>query len=233
MRKLIIQAALIPVLFGLMGLQARKRRLSPSPLPSSGQATSQTATRTRITEARVEGPPRREDIPADSDRSHGARERRERKAEEDTRPNEGPVWFNPPKKMDEISPEQLRQAEEYVSAANDAYYNGDLSPTGRVSVSKNPDLNYDKEQAAADERDNPADGQGPYDDKVAAHLPDTTWTGDADPPGGWGRHDDSINSTFGSQSGLYPEGWKPKPGPTGVQPFNLHPEWYERLNPTL
>jgi hypothetical protein len=231
-RKLFVQVAVIPIVLSLLGLHVRKRRRSPNPLSSTGQTTNQTATRTRIVQARVEGPPRKEDIPS-GDRSHGPREKRERKAETNPRPNEGPVWFNPPKKSSKISTEQLRQAEEYVGAANDAYYNGQLSQSGRISVSKDADLNYDKESAAADERDNPSDGLGPYGDKVAAHLPDTTWTDDADPPGGWGRHDDSINSAFGSQSGLYPEGWQPKPGPVGVQPFNLHPDWYTRHDPTL
>ncbi|SDK87835.1 hypothetical protein SAMN05216298_1796 [Glycomyces sambucus] len=248
MKNFLLRAALIPVLFGLLGLHARRN--SPdvdtprtdtdtdtthrrsSGLPGRSHSADAAETRTRIADARVQGPPRREDIPA-GDRSHGPREKRERRAEEDPRPNEGPVWFNPPKKMDKVSPEQLRQAEEYVNAANDAYYNNELSPTGRVATTKDPDLEYRKEQAAEAERNNPEDGQGPYGDKVAAHLPDTTWTGNPDPAGGWGRHDSSINGTFGSQSGLYPEGWKPKPGPVGVQPFNLHPDWYSRLDPTL
>jgi hypothetical protein len=53
MRKLIIRAALIPILFSLVGFHARNRRRTSSPLNSSGQASSQADTSQRIADARV------------------------------------------------------------------------------------------------------------------------------------------------------------------------------------
>ncbi|SNS65649.1 hypothetical protein SAMN05421812_101283 [Asanoa hainanensis] len=118
----------------------------------------------------------------------------------------GPVKFRLPKDATEA---EKAQAQEYVDAANKAKRDGELSPTGRVSVKGQ--LAQDKDEAAAAERTRAANDPNDtaYGDDVAAHLPDTTWTGKADPPGGWGRHTNRINSVLGSQSGRYPEGYQP------------------------
>ncbi|MFI0405711.1 hypothetical protein [Actinomadura sp. 3N508] len=115
----------------------------------------------------------------------------------------GPVVFRMPKNA---TPAEIKQAQEYCDYANRALKKGDLSPTGRVKVSGK--LKSDKEAAAAAERTRAANAGQPYGPLVAAHLPDTTWVGVPDPPG-WGRHTDRINSSLGSQSGLYPEGYQP------------------------
>jgi hypothetical protein len=116
----------------------------------------------------------------------------------------GPVRFRPPKGA---TPEELTQMQEYVDAANKALKDGKLSPTGRVKVTG--ELKDAKERAARAERVRAEKASEPYGDKVAAHLPDTTWAGTADPPGGWGRHTDRVNTSLGSQSGKYPEGYVP------------------------
>jgi len=116
----------------------------------------------------------------------------------------GPVKFRLPK---DATPEERAQLQEYVDAANKARREGNLSPTGRVKV--DGELKDQKERLAAAERRRAEQAGEPYGDDVAAHLPDTTWTGNADPPEGWGRHTDRINSSIGSQSGRYPEGYRP------------------------
>jgi hypothetical protein len=116
---------------------------------------------------------------------------------------QGPVEFRLPK---DLTQAERRQAQEYIDAANSARRNGDLSPTGRVKV--DGDLKRDKERAAERERQRAEDAGTPYGSDVAAHLPDTTWVGQPDPPG-WGSHTSRVNSILGSQSGRYPEGYRP------------------------
>ncbi|MBA9007242.1 hypothetical protein [Thermomonospora cellulosilytica] len=115
----------------------------------------------------------------------------------------GPVEFRLPK---DATPDEVRQAQEYCDYANKALKEGKLSPTGRVKVSGK--LKDDKEDAAERERQRAEAAGNPYGPRVAAHLPDTTWVGVPEPPG-WGRHTNRINSVLGSQSGLYPEGYRP------------------------
>ncbi|MGH3874406.1 MAG: hypothetical protein ACRDSR_23380 [Pseudonocardiaceae bacterium] len=117
---------------------------------------------------------------------------------------EGPVQLSPRKGA---SKEELEQYQEYIDAANRAKDQGQLSPTGRVKVDGK--LKVDKEAAAAAERRSQERAGKPYGDDHAAHLPDTTWTGQAEPPQGWGRHTADVNRNIGSQSGRYPEGYKP------------------------
>jgi hypothetical protein len=50
---MILRAALIPMLFAVLGLHARKRRGSYHPLTRTGQVSSQTETRNRVIGARV------------------------------------------------------------------------------------------------------------------------------------------------------------------------------------
>lgn len=117
---------------------------------------------------------------------------------------EGPVQIRPHKGA---SKEELDQYQEYIDAANRAKDQGQLSPTGRVKV--DGELKVDKERAAARERINQERAGEPYGDDQAAHLPDTTWTGTAEPPQGWGRHTAAVNRNIGAQSGTYPEGYNP------------------------
>jgi hypothetical protein len=122
----------------------------------------------------------------------------------------GPVRFAVPRKLEgKLSAEHRRQVEEYIAAANQALADGKLPASGRVRPSKDPDLKNAKDAAAARERARAEAAGEPYGDLVAAHLPDTTWTGTPDPPGGWGRHDATINASLGSQSDKYPEGYQP------------------------
>jgi hypothetical protein len=115
----------------------------------------------------------------------------------------GPVEFRLPKNL---TSDERKQAQEYIDAANRARREGNLSPTGRVKVEG--DLKRAKERAAERERQRGERAGQPYGSDVAAHLPDTTWVGQAEPPG-WGRHTDRVNSILGSQSGRYPEGYIP------------------------
>ncbi|GAB7044761.1 MULTISPECIES: hypothetical protein [Catenuloplanes] len=136
-------------------------------------------------------PPRRRRRPG-----HGARQRQ-------AGATSGPVIFRMPR---DHTPEMEDQAREYVNAANKALDEGRLAP-GRVTV--DGELERAKERAARNERNAAEDRDESYGDKVAAHLPDTTWSGTAEPPGGWGRHDGRLNSSLGSQSEKYPEGYQP------------------------
>ena len=97
--------------------------------------------------------------------------------------------------------------QEYIDSANKALKAGKLSGSGRVRPSKDPTLKNAKDAAAARERA-PPNGREPYGDLVAAHLPDTTWTGTADPPGGWGqrRLHQRVNQLPVRQ---IPEGYRP------------------------
>lgn len=136
-------------------------------------------------------------------RSHGAQQKR-------AGVTKGPVQFSAPRKLEgKLTPEHRRQVQEYVDAANRALADGKLAK-GRVRPSKDPALKNAKEAAAARERARAEAAGNPYGDLVAAHLPDTTWSGTADPPGGWGRHDAAINASLGSQSDKYPEGYRPE-----------------------
>lgn len=136
-------------------------------------------------------------------KSHGTRQKR-------AGATAGPVKFSVPRKLEgKITGEHRRQVQEYIDAANQALKDGKLSGTGRVRPSRDPRLKNEKDAAAARERARAERAGAPYGDKVAAHLPDTTWSGTADPPGGWGRHDAAINASLGSQSDKYPEGYKP------------------------
>lgn len=115
----------------------------------------------------------------------------------------GPVRFRLPK---DATPAEILQAVEYRDHANIALGQGRLSKSGRVSVVGA--LKDAKNKAARDERRRAAAAGTPYGADVAAHLPDTTWVGVADPPG-WGRHTARINLVLGSQSGKYPKGYQP------------------------
>ncbi len=134
-------------------------------------------------------------------KSHGAQQKR-------AGIMKGPVRFSVPRGLaDSATPEHRRQAQEYVDAGNKVIADGIYPKKGRVRPSKDPVLKAAKLRAAEKERARAEKAGEPYGDKAAAHLPDTTWTGTADPPGGWGRHDAVINHSLGSQSDKYPEGY--------------------------
>jgi hypothetical protein len=136
--------------------------------------------------------------------SHGAQQKR-------AGIKAGLVKFAIPRRLEgKLTPEHQRQVQEYIDAANQALTDGKLSGKGRVRPSRDPKLKNAKDAAAAKERARAEAAGTPYGDKVAAHLPDTTWSGTADPPGGWGRHDATINASLGSQSDKYPEGYQPE-----------------------
>ncbi len=129
--------------------------------------------------------------------THGRRTRREGATR-------GLVVFRLP---DNLTDAEARQALEYREAGNRLLAEGRLSPTGRVKVSGQ--LAREKLKAAEAERRRAQSAGEPYGEHVAAHLVDTTWTGQAEPPAGWGRHTHRVNSVLGAQSGQYPVGYKP------------------------
>jgi len=116
----------------------------------------------------------------------------------------GPVRFRLPR---DISDEEIAQAREYVDAGNKLISEDRLPTTGRVKVTGT--LAREKLKAAEAERRRAEMAGQPYGDRVAAHLVDTTWTGQPEPPLGWGRHTHRVNSVLGSQSGQYPVGYTP------------------------
>lgn len=97
--------------------------------------------------------------------------------------------------------------QQYCDAANKALSEGKLSVTGRVRV--DGVLKDAKESAAAAERSRAEAAGAPYGANHASHLPDTTWSGTAKPPGGWASHTPKVNTSIGSQSAKYPVGFKP------------------------
>lgn len=94
---------------------------------------------------------------------------------------------------------------DYVAGCNDALANGQLSPTGRVSTQGA--LRRQASAAAAAERARAAAAGNPYSGH-AGHIPDTTWTGVAIPPG-WQDLTARVNTSLGGQAGGYPVGHRP------------------------
>ncbi|WP_412543422.1 hypothetical protein R8Z50_13370 [Longispora sp. K20-0274] len=117
----------------------------------------------------------------------------------------GPVRFRIP---DGYSTEEVGHAQEYVEAAERARADRTLSTAGRQTVKG--ELKAAKDRAARAERIRAEAAGEPYGPLVAAHLPDTTWTGTSDPPEGWGRHTHRVNSLLGSLSAKYPLGYIPE-----------------------
>jgi hypothetical protein len=115
----------------------------------------------------------------------------------------GPVLYGDPVKG--ATAEQRGNLREYVDIANLVLDEGGMSPTGRVSTIGQ----LEKEAAyfARREKEKAAAAGRSYKG-VAAHGPDTTWTGQPD-PFFWLDHDSSINSSIGGQSRNYPIGFKP------------------------
>lgn len=114
----------------------------------------------------------------------------------------GPVRFRPPPGA---TAEEIAQVRAYVDGCNAALCAGQLSPTGRVSTQGA--LRADASRAAAAERARAASAGTPYSGH-AGHVPDTTWTGSAEPPA-WMDLTPRVNTSLGGQSAHYPVGYRP------------------------
>ena len=114
----------------------------------------------------------------------------------------GPVTFLVPSWA---TPAQRQQMQAYVAGCNRALARGQLSTTGRVSTQGA--LRDLASAAARAERQRAALAGTPYTG-AAGHVPDTAWTGMADPPE-WMDLDPRINSSLGGQIGGYPVGFRP------------------------
>lgn len=117
--------------------------------------------------------------------------------------NRGKVKFAPPK--NNATPENVVQTKAYVKGCNEALKDGALSSTGRVSTkgthAKAASAAAKEERAAAAAAGNPYQGH-------AGHVPDTTWTGTAQPHS-WLDLNPSVNTSLGGQALKYPIGFQP------------------------
>lgn len=118
-------------------------------------------------------------------------------------PGDGPMSFQ---FKDTWDADQLRNASEHLDLANAARLRGELAPDGRVSTAG--ELRDAADYAARQERLRAERLGDPYGDQVAGHGPDTTWTGQPEPPF-WQRQDSSVNSSFGAQAQKFPLGSTP------------------------
>jgi hypothetical protein len=118
-------------------------------------------------------------------------------------PGDGPMSFQFKSTWD---PDQLLNASEHLDLANAARLRGELAPDGRVSTTG--ELRDAADYAARQERLRAERAGDPYGDQVAGHGPDTTWTGQPEPPF-WQRQDSSVNSSFGAQARGFPLGATP------------------------
>jgi hypothetical protein len=114
----------------------------------------------------------------------------------------GPVEITPPPKA---TSEQIAHTKAYIAGANQALQAGRLSPTGRVSTKGR--LRYQASESADREKLRAAAAGIPYKGH-AGHVPDTTWTGTAE-PFSWLDLDPSVNLSIGGQVKRYPIGYKP------------------------
>ena len=114
----------------------------------------------------------------------------------------GPVEINPPLNA---TSEQIAQTKAYIDGSNQALQAGKLSPTGRVSTAGS--LRIRANTSAAKERERAKTAGTPYTGQVG-HVPDTTWTGIAD-PFSWLDLDPLVNMSIGGQANRYPLGYKP------------------------
>lgn len=114
----------------------------------------------------------------------------------------GPVVFRAPPGA---TAEEIAQVQAYVEGSNAALEAGALSPTGRVSTAGA--LRSEASAAAAEERARAAAAGTPYTGH-AGHVPDTTWTGTAQPHT-WLDLLPRVNSSLGGQATRYPVGYRP------------------------
>ena len=119
-----------------------------------------------------------------------------------TSSSSGPVRLRPPPNA---TPEEIAQARAYCQGCNNALARGELSSIGRVSTKgalrEQASRAADRERARAQAAGQPYQGH-------AGHVPDTTWTGNAVPPG-WADLSPRVNTSLGGQAGHYPVGYKP------------------------
>jgi RHS repeat-associated protein len=115
----------------------------------------------------------------------------------------GEVVFRPNAGMTAAERDSMRAATEAFEASREA---GHLHPDGRQSTQGT--LRDQADVEAARERRRAAQDGAPYQG-AAGHIPDTTWTGVAAPPGGWMDLPHSVNSSMGAQSRRYPVGFRP------------------------
>ncbi|NMC56790.1 MAG: hypothetical protein GYA50_06185 [Eubacteriaceae bacterium] len=113
----------------------------------------------------------------------------------------GPVEIMPPLNA---NAEQIKQVKLYIKGANKALREGYISPIGRVSTKG--DLRIRASKAAGEERERAAIAGTPYKGHVG-HVPDTTWTGTAQPHS-FLDLDAKVNSSIGGQANGYPIGYK-------------------------
>lgn len=119
------------------------------------------------------------------------------------------------------TPQQVAQVQAYVDGSNQAILAGAMSPTGRVSTTGA--LRSQASAAAAAER---AAAPQTYQGMHAGHVPDTTWTGTAQPHS-WLPLDPRVNTSIGGQAGAYPLGYSP----TWLPPSQVPPGWRVRQMP--
>ena len=114
----------------------------------------------------------------------------------------GPVEFKAPPNATQ---EQIAQMKAYIDGCNDALRLGKLSSTGRISTQGT--LRRQASRAARREAQRAQSAGTPYKGHVG-HVPDTTWTGTAEPYS-WIDLDPIVNTSLGEQSNRYPIGYKP------------------------
>ena len=115
----------------------------------------------------------------------------------------GPVVFTIPANAD---PDEFGEMQKYCDSCNSALKGGKLSKTGRVSTAG--PMRDAADSAAEKERRRAIAAGTPYGGKVAGHGPDTTWTGQPEPPC-WLPISRRLNSSLGRQAQDYPIGYKP------------------------
>ncbi|MDR2157163.1 MAG: hypothetical protein LBO81_05235 [Clostridiales Family XIII bacterium] len=118
-------------------------------------------------------------------------------------PDKGPVEFTTPK--NNVTNENIAQTRSYVRGCNEALKDGALSPSGRVSTKGS--LGFQAHKAARAEKRAAAASGNPYQGNVG-HVPDTTWTGTAQPHS-WMDLSPSVNKSLGAQALKYPIGYQP------------------------
>nr|WP_279381227.1 RHS repeat-associated core domain-containing protein [Clostridium pascui] len=116
--------------------------------------------------------------------------------------NRGPVYVRPPKNA---SLDEINQTKNYVNGCNKALKAGYLSPTGKVPTKGS--LRNAASRAADLERMRAKKLGNPYAGHVG-HVPDTTWTGKAEPYM-WMDLSPKVNTSLGGQTNAYPAGYKP------------------------
>ncbi len=115
----------------------------------------------------------------------------------------GEVVYRPNATMSAADREAMDRATQAFQASLEA---GHMHPDGRRPT-KGP-LRDSADRAAARERRRAIRDEEPYVG-AAGHNPDTTWSGEAEPPGGWIDVPHSVNSSMGAQSQRYPIGYRP------------------------